>query len=215
MKVSEKIGAPVAVVDANDLGVNVLGISGGLDKKLIARIIKDNPLGQSDEQTPVGIIREITALKTGLRKAEMSDFRSLSQITKLLHIDVPNFVWSDEKYIKRQIKNGEYFIIEQNGVLVGAMSLRVRNRKMHIETLVVNKEFQSKGFGTQFINFAKKFSLEKGYDKLHAYSFFEYNMEKFYLKKGFTELSHLGYYENHPYYCFELKLGLNHDPENT
>ena len=57
-EISVKIGAPVAIVDANDLGVNILGVSEVMDKKLIARIIKDNPLGQTDEQTPVGIIRE-------------------------------------------------------------------------------------------------------------------------------------------------------------
>ena len=57
-KISQKIGAPTAIVDANDFGVNILGASKGLNKKLIAKIIKDNPLGQSDEQTPMGIIRE-------------------------------------------------------------------------------------------------------------------------------------------------------------
>lgn len=59
-KISEKIGVPVAIVDANDIGVNTLGVSGGVDGKLVARIIKDNPLGQTDEQTPVGIIRPVT-----------------------------------------------------------------------------------------------------------------------------------------------------------
>ncbi|MEK7124743.1 MAG: coenzyme F420-0:L-glutamate ligase [Patescibacteria group bacterium] len=58
-EISQKIGVPVAIVDANDLGVNILGASNGVDRKIIARIIKDNPLGQSDEQTPIGIIREI------------------------------------------------------------------------------------------------------------------------------------------------------------
>jgi len=57
--ISEKIKVPVVIVDANDFGVNILGVSAGLDKKLIAKIIKDNPLGQTNEQTPVGIIREI------------------------------------------------------------------------------------------------------------------------------------------------------------
>lgn len=54
----EKLGAPVAIVDANDLGVNILGTSAGVNAKFVARAIKDNPLGQSDEQTPIGIIRE-------------------------------------------------------------------------------------------------------------------------------------------------------------
>ncbi len=57
--ISQAIGVPVAIVDANDFGVNILGASSGVNKKLIAAIIKDNPLGQGAEQTPIGIIRQI------------------------------------------------------------------------------------------------------------------------------------------------------------
>ncbi len=58
-ELSKNLNSGVAIVDANDLGVNILGASDGVDRKLVAKIIKDNPLGQSDEQTPIGIIREI------------------------------------------------------------------------------------------------------------------------------------------------------------
>ena len=58
-QVSQKVNCRVAIVDANDFGVNVLGKTPGVDSKLVTKIIKDNPLGQSDEQTPIGIIREI------------------------------------------------------------------------------------------------------------------------------------------------------------
>jgi len=56
-QIADKIATLVAIVDANDFGVNILGASKGVDKKLVAKIIQDNPLGQSDEQTPIGIIR--------------------------------------------------------------------------------------------------------------------------------------------------------------
>ena len=58
-KMAGTLGVQVAIVDANDLGVNILGASAGVDKKLVAQIIKDNPLGQTDEQTPIGIIRKM------------------------------------------------------------------------------------------------------------------------------------------------------------
>jgi F420-0:gamma-glutamyl ligase-like protein len=59
-EISEKLdGVKVAIVDANDIGVNILGATSGVDRKFVARAIKDNPLGQTDECTPVGIIREI------------------------------------------------------------------------------------------------------------------------------------------------------------
>ena len=58
-KVSKRVGVKVAIVDANDIGVNILGTSDGVDKKFVAKAIKDNPLGQTDECTPIGILREL------------------------------------------------------------------------------------------------------------------------------------------------------------
>lgn len=56
--VSERIGAPAIVVDINDLGGNILGASHAEpSRELLVRILADNPLGQSEEQTPMGIIR--------------------------------------------------------------------------------------------------------------------------------------------------------------
>ncbi|MEA3293211.1 MAG: coenzyme F420-0:L-glutamate ligase [Patescibacteria group bacterium] len=57
-EISQKIGLPVAIVDACDFGVKVLGASKSINKKLVVQALKDNPLGQTDEQTPIGILRE-------------------------------------------------------------------------------------------------------------------------------------------------------------
>ena len=59
-RISTKIGTPVAIVDINDLGGKVLGCSSvELDRSSIVAILKDNPLGQGSQQTPVGIIRKV------------------------------------------------------------------------------------------------------------------------------------------------------------
>jgi len=50
---------PVAVIDANDAGCKVLGASPGLDRRLVARLFADNPLGQAREQTPICVVRRI------------------------------------------------------------------------------------------------------------------------------------------------------------
>ena len=46
------------IIDANDLGQKVLGNSTGLEDRLIEKIFSDNPMGQSDEQTPIVIVCE-------------------------------------------------------------------------------------------------------------------------------------------------------------
>lgn len=58
-EVSSRIGVPFAIVDACDFGVKVLGASNGMDKNFMVKVLKDNPLGQTNEQTPIGIIREV------------------------------------------------------------------------------------------------------------------------------------------------------------
>jgi len=54
------VGAPVAVIDANDAGCAVLGASPGVDRRLVQRLFADNPLGQASEQTPICLVREVT-----------------------------------------------------------------------------------------------------------------------------------------------------------
>ena len=59
-EVSDKLGCEVIITDINDLGGNILGVSRpDADQDLYVRILKDNPLGQSSEQTPMGIIRKV------------------------------------------------------------------------------------------------------------------------------------------------------------
>lgn len=58
--IKAKLGYDVLVADINDLAGRILGASSKeLDKKLYARILKDNPLGQDRQQTPMGIIRKL------------------------------------------------------------------------------------------------------------------------------------------------------------
>lgn len=51
-------GTTVLVVDLNDLGGEILGSSDpGIDSELMLGLLRQNPLGQSSECTPMGILR--------------------------------------------------------------------------------------------------------------------------------------------------------------
>ncbi|MEZ5125879.1 MAG: asparagine synthase (glutamine-hydrolyzing) [Thermoleophilia bacterium] len=52
----------VSVIDASDLAATILGASPGANRELIATLMRDNPLGQGHEQTPVCIIRPLGQL---------------------------------------------------------------------------------------------------------------------------------------------------------
>jgi hypothetical protein len=57
-QIAARVGIPVAIVDVNDIGGSwALGVSEGVDRPLVEAVLKDNPLGQGAERTPIGIIR--------------------------------------------------------------------------------------------------------------------------------------------------------------
>ena len=60
--ISDRYGAriDVAVIDANDLTSEVFAITDGLSVATLRGLVSDNPLGQSAEQTPFGLIRRLT-----------------------------------------------------------------------------------------------------------------------------------------------------------
>lgn len=56
----QQTGIPCAIVDVNDIGGSwVLGSSKGVARKLVEHALKDNPLGQGAECTPMGLLRKI------------------------------------------------------------------------------------------------------------------------------------------------------------
>jgi F420-0:gamma-glutamyl ligase len=59
-RIADRLGVGAAVVDVNDIGGSwAVGASRGVDRALVEAALKDNPLGQSDEQTPCGILRRV------------------------------------------------------------------------------------------------------------------------------------------------------------
>lgn len=59
--ISRMIKKPVFIIDANDRGIRLLGNSKSFkaSKKLVSQALKDNPLGQSSQSTPMGILRSL------------------------------------------------------------------------------------------------------------------------------------------------------------
>lgn len=58
-QMAEQLGVPCAIMDACDLNVEILGVSPNMPYTAgqLAEILRDNPAGQSDFQTPLVIVR--------------------------------------------------------------------------------------------------------------------------------------------------------------
>jgi len=49
----------VAIIDANDIGAVVLGATPDVDRDGLVALLRDNPLGQGEESTPVLLVRQV------------------------------------------------------------------------------------------------------------------------------------------------------------
>ncbi|PID94584.1 MAG: F420-0--gamma-glutamyl ligase [Bacteroidales bacterium] len=59
VEMKKRLGNEFVVLDANDLNVDILGKSSKhLDDHFLKALFKDNPLGQSSQQTPIAIVRK-------------------------------------------------------------------------------------------------------------------------------------------------------------
>lgn len=56
---ARRLGVGVAIVDVNDVGSEVLATSPGVDADLVKELLRDNPMGQGSQRTPVGVLRPV------------------------------------------------------------------------------------------------------------------------------------------------------------
>lgn len=55
--IARRFGCPVAVVDVNDVGSEVMAATADMDHRLVQLLMRDNPMGQGAQSTPVGVLR--------------------------------------------------------------------------------------------------------------------------------------------------------------
>lgn len=58
-ELSQEFNAIFAIVDANDYGVRTMVCSEQRKGAFIERVLKDNPMGQANERTPMAIVRQV------------------------------------------------------------------------------------------------------------------------------------------------------------
>lgn len=58
--IRRKTGADAAIMDINDIGGSwVIGKTKGVNAPLLQEIMRDNPMGQGDELTPICVVRDV------------------------------------------------------------------------------------------------------------------------------------------------------------
>lgn len=72
-QIADVLGINACVVDINDLAGRILGASDpSMNRDTLVAILKDNPLGQSAQQTPMGLIRPVAVSEPETKKEDVS-----------------------------------------------------------------------------------------------------------------------------------------------
>lgn len=139
--------------------------------------------------------------------AHQRDVPKIAELNTQFVLDIPDFYWTDKKWITDQVKNRNYFLGYHNGRIIGALCLRVDNSCLVIGTIAVVKEMQGKGIGKRFVEFAKKAALEKNLHRVTVETFIQYNLKDFHEHCGFRLANpEVGYYKGIPYYRYVMDV---------
>ena len=139
-------------------------------------------------------------------EADQSHLEQIVSLNRLFHLDIPGFKWDTSEWIEQEIDDQNYFILKKNGLVSGAICLKLYEEGADIETIAVLKDKQKSGIGRKLIEFAKEYSLKKGKSELRVDTFCEYRLEEFYEKCGFTKSPETGSYCGKPSYSFAINL---------
>jgi len=163
-----------------------------------------------------------------IRKAIMEDIKNIIGIINQTIVEMStynNTQWDEnyprEKDFMNDIQNGDLFVVEREGRLVGLVCINKvepveyneLNWSLHEDVMVVHRmavssDYRRSGIGTELMKFADEFALKNNirYLKTDTYSL-NTKMNALFKKCGYNligEISFLG--KEKPFYCYEKIL---------
>lgn len=133
-----------------------------------------------------------------------------------------NSAYPDTAVMKSNLKNGTIYLIKDNGVSKGMVTLNEDEpeeykkvefssgfkKPLYLQYLAVHPKWQGQGIAKKLIEFASKLGKEKGFDciRLDVFKPSE-NARQLYEKQHFNEVSSfLAEFQKIPFVCYEREL---------
>jgi len=136
----------------------------------------------------------------------MADAKAIQRVLFVLRIpDVPWADWHTMPVIRETIGEGRYYIAEESGTIVGAMSVVRHRRMVEIGTLAVRQSFHGLGIGKRLVQFARFLGKRFAAKWITVSSLIAYHAKQFYLSVGFR-IKSSGLYRGRKWYEFSAVL---------
>ena len=123
-----------------------------------------------------------------VRRAVDKDIPPIRRIMKLLmhpKIDFGDAYFHPTRSVRWFVDRGEYFVVTEDGRVIGAMVLEDEDKGLGITILAVTKSRQKSGGGKKLVDYAKEMARKTPKSRLSVCSFYVMKAKDFYLKQGF------------------------------
>jgi len=165
-----------------------------------------------------------------IRKARIQDLPNVYGITRACAADMINngiHQWNEsypsEEILKKDILNGELYVLEIDNQTAGMIVLTATKDKeyeavqwltpdsnnLYVHRLAVHPAFQHQGHARKLMDFAEKYAVDNGYLSVRLDTFSQNQRNQtFYEKRGYKRLGEIYFPEQskHPFYCYEKIL---------
>jgi GNAT superfamily N-acetyltransferase len=138
--------------------------------------------------------------KTNLRKTLIREYdeRDKEQVISLVRSTIektfkaPAQNLGDLIEIKKNYADGKFFVVEENGTIIGTVGVEVSKKGVRIRRLFVIEGMRKSGIGSQLLAKALGFCKKKGYKKVETSTYSQMGAFEFYKKAGFVKTKRKG-----------------------
>ena len=165
-----------------------------------------------------------------IRKAIESDLSAAKKLTESCALAMQEkgiFQWNEFypslERLRQDIEEGELFILEENGAVLGIMVLSpkmdeeyfavewltAKGPNLYVHRLATRPDLWGRGYGQQLMDFAEDFARAQNYISVRLDTFSQnIRNQKFYESRGYKRLGNIFFpkQSEYPFYCYEKLL---------
>jgi len=115
-----------------------------------------------------------------------ANLHDIDSIIELHKESLSIYPWSyDRNYIRNAIEYGNFYVIKDDKILIGAIKVRLYASVLLISNIAIKKDYRNKGYGTKLITYISKIAKSRC-NKIRLETLEKSKADKFYIKSGFV-----------------------------